>query len=252
MSVAEVDVLTDAIAQRVTGAMSVPSAATGPQWKVKFLCASRESDSAGLWVQAPVTPRGELEAMIAARTPVEVAFKHGAVRATFRSVIARRDKHFWLTDQFMFDALLLESVEDLSTETRQSGPRLMVSAGTRVFAQVFRMTPGPQGPKTGAAVNAKIWDLGLDGATFLHPYDKKLLALPEGEPLRSVIHFFGGKLGLDAKLTFSETVSSKIVKFGVRFDPPVDALGAEVLTTLNEVLATLQRHHDLRVNLGRR
>lgn len=252
MSVAQVDVLTDAITQRVTAVLSVPSAASAPQWKVKFLSPASGPDPAGLWVQTPVVPQNELQALIASRTPVEVAFTQGPVRVKFRSVIARRDKHFWLTDRFMFDALLLESVHDLSTESRQSSPRFMVSAGTRVFAQVFRMTNGPQGPKRGPAVNAKLWDLGLDGATFLHPFDKQVLALPAGEPLRIVIHYFCGKLALAAKLTFNETVSSKIVKFGARFDPPVGELGDEVLRPLNEVLATLKRHNDLRTRSERR
>jgi hypothetical protein len=246
MSVAEADILTDAITQRVTAALSVPTATLAREWQVKLLAHSRGSEPDGLWVQTPAVPQRELEALVAAHTPVEVAFTNGPVKAKFRSIIAKRDKHFWLTDQFMFDALLLESVSELSAEARQTSTRLLVSAGTRVFAQVFPIVPGPQGQKLGPPINAKLWDLSPDDATFIHPFDKAVRAVPEGQPLRIIIHYFGGKLAVAAKLTFNETVSTKIIKFGARFDPPIATLGEEVIKPFNGVLATLKRHNELR------
>lgn len=251
MSVAQADILTDAITQRVTAALSVPTTAPARQWEVKLLSESRGSEPAGLWVQTPKAPQSELEALVAGHMLVEVAFTNGPVKAKFRSVIAKRDKHFWLTERFMFDALLLESVSDLSAVSRQASTRLLVSAGTRVFAQVFRMIPGPQGEKLGPAINAKLWDLGHEDASFIHPFDKTLLAIPEGTPLRIILHFFGGKLALAAKLTFNEIVSTKIVKFGARFDPPLAKLGDDARKSFNEVIATLQRHNEMRANSRR-
>jgi len=242
MTGCQTDLLDRAIAGRLEGALAAV-AEPGRTWVVKLLARASEADGGGVWVQPIDDKRRELDKLIAAATPVEVAWPADNSRAVCNTAVLRRNKHYWLNDEVMLEAVLLAAPVDVRNEERRASPRLPVPDGCNLRAQLFRQsTTVPTA--NWLEIHAKLWNLSLGGACFMHPFEHALLAMKSGDPLKLVLHFRDKKTPLPARLVSVQSISSRIVKLGVQFEQ--SGFDPTARAELETVLAELTRRDALR------
>ena len=242
MTGCQTDLLDRAIAERLEGALAA-IAQPDRTWAVKLLARASEADGGGVWVQPLDDKRRELDKLIAAATPIELAWPVDHSRAVCNTAILRRNKHYWLNDQVMLEAVLLADPVDVRSQERRSAPRLSVPGGCNIWAQLFRqskVTPS----STWLEIRAELWNLSIGGACFMHPFDHSLLAMKSADPVKVVLHFRDRKTPLPARLCSVRNSSGRIVKIGVQFEQA--ALDPAARAELEGALAELTRRDSLR------
>ena len=231
------DVLEKVVATRSSGTMWVRENPQS-QWPCRFLAAAQEQD--GLWAQPIEMPALLLNELIGGGKAIQVSFNHERQRYVFPTVVLGRNKHYWLTEQVMVEAVLLRTPVQVAVEDRRAHPRLLVPDGSSIFAQLTR----PSGKLGVATIQVKPWDVSAGGAGFVCPYDQNLMAMSRGQRLGVLLCFRSKKIVADATLCFSKTLTGRVVKIGVQFDP--QSMTDESTANLNELIADLKRLEGLR------
>jgi hypothetical protein len=250
--VAEIDeilkqAVLDKIALRLTAQFGAKSTYTA-----KALQWADASGPEGLWVHLP--DEGELTvARFGTSLPaVSVSFAVNQTRYAFESKVLSRNRRFWLNDSVMFDALLVAAPADVSTVDERRKPRVPVSQGSGVSAQLIRLDKAKADGATAAAkalvpIDGTLHDLSLVGAGFICAPDKALLAAQRGERLACIVDFRGGKLVLAASLARVTSVSTRAMRIGVDFSPHENEKAMMgKLAELANVMQELERQESLR------
>jgi hypothetical protein len=233
MMVATVEHILDrAIAGRMTGTLT--SSIDPAPWQARLLARAPEHD--GLWIHpADETAKHSLDAVIAQGAPVELAIAIDHARYALRSQIIRRDRHFWLTQEFMYSAILLRGPAELMPAERRAHPRFRVPDGSSTFAQV----------SCGAAIfpiRVRPWDVGGGGISFLCPRDPNILKLRSNENLNFVISYRGRTIAGAGIVRFNRMLTERVMKIGVKFRPDsIDTLSSGNLRYLLDDVARLER-----------
>lgn len=198
------------------------------QWRLKLLKSSIE----GVLVQAVDGTSPELDALVASSSPVGVFFLSPDGPAAFTSVIIGQNSDASSQDPI----LLLRAPERLHTFDRRKEQRVLVPDSLKLHIRLFRCPP--RGEKR--EILAKAWDLGPGGAGFVHPYDRSLLSMKVGDPVRTTIFFRGQTLVLDGSLRWVRPNSARLLWLGVRFD----AADPSALAAVREVVEELAKLAD--------
>lgn len=233
------DVLDRAISERVNATLSVPGE-TDRQWQIRLALAAPDQD--GLWAQPLDDPHRVLDDFIAPGIEMKVAIGFERSRHAFLTQILKRNKHLWLNQATMVEALLLRYPAEVSVEDRRAHPRLLVPDGTNVAAQIVcgsALLPLP----------VKMWDVSEGGVALLCPRDANVLGLQRGDRFSFVITAQGQKISGSAQMCFSRPLSAKILKVGAQF--LADSMDAASQAALQHLLAELTRVERLR-GRGRR
>lgn len=232
MTAVKQDILDRAIAARLIG--SLTSAIDPTPWPVRLLVRGVESE--GLWLH-PVEETGKhsLNATIAAGAAVELTVAMEHVRFAAKSQIIKRDRHFWLTQEMMFSAILLRGPVELKAVERRAHPRYRVPDGTSTFAQIT--CGGSIFP-----LRVRPWDLSAGGISFLCPRDATVLKLRQDDGLNFVISYRGRTIAGSGITRFTRMLTERVVKVGLQFQPDsIDTLSSENLRYLLDDVARLER-----------
>jgi hypothetical protein len=204
----------------------------------------------GFWAHVGETPRDLLEEIAKQLPECEANFVVRRVRYQFATAVLKRDKHFWLNDQMMLDAILLRAPEQLSQVQERRSARHPVSDGSGVSADLFRYTPRWQGGELKqhpTPVKAKLRDLSLHGAGFICAFDRQLAELKPGDRIGCVVNFNGTKTPLLGTLRQVRTVSSRAIHLGVSFNPPANAADREAgIQSIAPIVQELERQETMR------
>jgi hypothetical protein len=142
---------------------------------------------------------------------VEVAFCLNHTRHAFRTQIVRRNKHFWLTETMLFNALLLRGPVEVYPAERRAHARFQVPDGSQIFAQVS--CPGALFP-----VNVRPWDLSASGISFMCPRENVVMALKPGNVIDLKLIYRGRPISSKASVRFSRFITERVIKTGAQFD----------------------------------
>jgi c-di-GMP-binding flagellar brake protein YcgR len=223
------DLLDRAVTGRLAGALAVPTDSR-QQWQVRFL--AREPIQGGIWVEPLGDSQAPLDSVIARGLPVEVALCQNHARHAFRTTIVRRNKHFWLSETMMFNALLLKGPVQLFPAERRANPRYQVPDGSHILAQI-------QCPGSFTPLLVRPWDLSAGGASFLCPRESTVTALKPDDVLQLKITHRAQHIAAKASVRFTRFLTDRIIKTGVRFDP--DSIDPSSAHHLRCFLTDLQR-----------
>jgi c-di-GMP-binding flagellar brake protein YcgR len=223
------DLLDRAVTGRLAGALAVPTDSR-QQWQVRFL--AREPIQGGIWVEPLGDSQAPLDSVIARGLPVEVALCQNHARHAFRTTIVRRNKHFWLSETMMFNALLLKGPVQLFPAERRANPRYQVPDGSHILAEIH--CPGSFTP-----VRVRPWDLSAGGASFLCPRESTVTALKPGDTLKLKITHRNQSISAEGPVRFTRFLTDRIIKTGLHFDPA--SLDGSSQHNLHTFLTDLQR-----------
>ena len=199
------------------------------QWRLKLLNCSSE----GVWVQ-PLDGTGpDLEALIASSSPVGIFFLSPDGPAAFTSAIVGQK----CDEAGQEAALLLRAPQRVHTFDRRKQQRVLVPDTLKLHIRLFRRLRHGENLE----ILAKAWDLGPGGAGFVHPYDRSLLAMKIGEPVRTTIFFRGQTIVLDGSLRWVRPNSARLLWLGVRFDAAEPAALAAVREIVEELAKLADR-----------
>lgn len=208
MTVCSTDLLERVIAGRLAGTLTVPPDER-EQWQVRFLAydAARE----GVWVEPINDARRPLDPFIAAGTPVRVAICLDHARHAFDTRIVRRNKHFWLTESMMFNAIQLRGPVELYPAERRAHARFQVPDGSHVFAQIT-----PEGSMF--PVRVRPWDAGAGGVSFICPRENAVMGLKPDAKVQLLLNYRGRTIRAAGTVRFNRFITERVIKTGVALD----------------------------------
>lgn len=207
MTIVRSDVLDRAVAERLTAVMWVPGE-TDREWQVRL--AANAQDGEGIWVQPLDDPDRVLDDFIAHGCEMKVALGFERKRYVFLTQILKRNKHHWLNQATMIEALLLRYPAEVGIEDRRAHPRLLVPDGTNVQAGIIcgnAMLP----------LQVKPWDVSAGGISFLCPREQNVIGMKRGDRFSFTLGYRDRKIAGSALMCFSRMLSPKVVKIGVQF-----------------------------------
>lgn len=244
-----VESLLKAVAQRTALRLSIDGGAEPRVYVARPIKLVGEDLQDGIWVQLPEEAGGTALAELTKAASCIGWFCQDRARYAFDTRVLKRDKHFWMNDEVMFDALLLAGPEELREEDVRSAARYPVSEGSGVSGQLFRMTPATSPGKKleSIPVPGRLFDLSLTGAGFWCGFDPALAKVRQGEPLAFVLQFRGARIPLLAKLMHIDRVTDRTVRIGMSLSLSRGrATDAERVKALEQVIEELQRQQALR------
>src|SRR5437764_5181844 len=128
------DVLEQALAGRLMATIAIRRDDQRREWKVRLLRA--EGHEQGIWAQ-PTAANYTKSNPPEIGAEIEVAFHLGHTRTCFQSVLLKHDKHFWLNEQIMLEAVMLQWPQQILDGERRRHPRYASTDDSRVFAKVW-------------------------------------------------------------------------------------------------------------------
>jgi hypothetical protein len=206
----------------------------------------------GLWVNLPDADEATIGRFARTQPKLGFTLAVGKLRYGFDAKVVSRNPRYWFNDTVMMDALLVELPDDVRELQERRQPRLPVSEGSGVTAQLFRLDKSAVASGSPSAANlipvdAKLQDLSLTGAGFLCAPDRALLSARRGERLACIVEFRGAKILLVASLARVTNISNRAVRLGVDFDAHKNERAmAGKLEQLVEVVQELERQDALR------
>jgi hypothetical protein len=201
-------ILDRAIAGRMAGTLTEPPDERR-QWQVRFLAHGVEHD--GIWIEPLDEAKQSLDPHIAGGCAVQVAICLDHARFAFRSSIIRRNKHFWLTESMMFEALLLRGPIELFEAERRAHRRFLVPDANNIFTQITC-------PTSLFPLRVKTWDLSEGGVSFLCPRDTAAMRLGRDETIEFSINYRGRTTAGRGLVRFSRFLTERVIKIGVELD----------------------------------
>ena len=234
------DLLEQALAGRLMATIAIQQGSQRREWKVRLLRA--EGDEQGIWAQ-PTAANYAKSTPPEIGSEVEVAFHLGHTRTCFQSVLLRHDKHFWLNEQIMLEAVMLQWPQQIQDGERRRHPRYASTDDSRVFAKVWVTGGGA----FGVDIPARLRDMSLGGAGFIAPLRHELRGVRAGEPIRIEINQLGREIEIPAFFTeHTAVVGNNTFKFGVRFEDDPAKIKPEVRQVIEEIVADLARREEMR------
>ena len=209
MTRAEIELL-----RRAAGANAPALLATLKQppttWRLKLLGCAAE----GVWAQPADQDAKQIDELIASSSAVGIFFLSPAGPAAFTTQILRRGTYSGPQTEVATAGLLLRAPDRLHTFERRADRRVLVPDTVKLHVRLVRRSRRGGGRE----IQAKVWDIGRFGAGFVHPYDRSLLEMKLGEPLRTTIFFRGQTIELDGSLRWVKPNSARLLWLGVSFD----------------------------------
>jgi len=238
-AVCETDALLSGLQEHLVATVCAADAPT-VEWKLRLL--KSDDNEGGFWAQ-PVERLGASKSLPKSGTAVKVALHPSHNRLCFDSVLLRHDKHYWLTDQVMLEAVLFKWPDRIEPDDRRSEPRYSVNDECRLHAEICVTEGGAFGIKAAA----KLIDLSRCGAGLAMPLHSELRHVLAGQTLRVEIRHIKGVLVLPARFTDHRGASgNNTMRFGVCFDSDRAKWPAGAEESLDAIVADLARRQAAR------
>jgi hypothetical protein len=241
--------LARAIAERVLLRLAVDSDQPPPPLLARPLKLLGEDAHQGVWVDLPNAAPSMLDQLSARLPACRATFAIKGERYAFQTAISKRDRHFWLTEEIMLDALLLSGPIQLLKKDERTSDRLEVSERSGVSATLFSLSPSPgnQAKIQAKPVSGVLHDLSEKGGGFWCTFDRALMLARRGELFACNIQFRGQRIVLKATLMQVSRISDRMLRVGLAFpEPNGDPVSEERLGQLNTVITELKRQQSLR------
>ncbi|HEV8606443.1 MAG TPA: PilZ domain-containing protein [Tepidisphaeraceae bacterium] len=236
------DLLREAISLRASAVISLPSEGAFRHFKSRFLA---DGDGAFLMQSVPAEPTF-LEKLIADSAHVGIAFRSGANKVIFTSLLSPR-----LAD-LPPEALPVKYPREVHVIQRRSSYRVSVGDDAEVEVRAWRIPDHAilrDRPSAALEVGAKLVDLSVGGLGLsMDTSGEPILAADQR--LRVLLQFQDIEVLLDGRIRHVRQLPDKTQRVGAEFKKlENDVEGRQTQSKLSAIVAHLQRQEILRARL---
>src|SRR5882762_8321279 len=188
MSEASLDLLREAISKRAGAVLSLPAAGALSHFKTRFL----EDGEGGFLIESVPAEATLLEKIIAENMNVGIAFRSGANKVIFTSILGRKDAA----------GILVKYPEQVHVIQRRAAYRVGVSDDSQVDVRVWRIPDHAilrDRPSAALEVGASLVDLSVGGLGLNLQTTGEPTLLVE-QRLRVLLHFGDDEALLDGRV----------------------------------------------------
>jgi c-di-GMP-binding flagellar brake protein YcgR len=246
------DLLQQAIERNTPIMLAMPSAAVVKPYRSRLLQITDE----GIYLES-ITGQGDaIDALIAAKRPVSVAFRADVRRVEFTGPILKRLRGYRLNATTLIEALVIQRPEEVKAVQRRADYRVSVPTDSEISFQFHRVTEQAdlieRPPATAAMViDVRDFSAGGCGGTWKRKKDEPKL-VPD-QRLRVEIDSVIGKVVLDARVRFFEQLHEpEFVRVGIQFSLNANSIpDRQKMLQINKLMGELQRMELRRKRLAR-
>ena len=235
--------LSDAIARNGAGVISLPSAGMVRHHKTRFLAEAEK----GFWLESAAADRPLIDALMAEKTAVGIAFKSGTESILFVATILSRDEHFHVSADVSLEALLVEFPKDFQRKQRRQAYRVVLPKEHQIGLRLWRIPEHAvlrDRPLASLEISGRLEDLSVGGmavrcAPGRDGQPAKALA---NERLRVQLTWSGTEILTEGRVMHKRVLEDKHAVLGVQLKKlEKDLEGRQTLVKLTELVGYLQR-----------
>jgi hypothetical protein len=215
-------------------APAVLTAGEGParrQVMVQF-AKGRPNNSPEIWAYFHEADGRIIDRLIESGGPVGLWFQNEASMVLFESTLVKKRKA--LTRKL----LLLSWPQNISIVEERHQPRRLVPESFQISARLQVLTPNRE---VEHEIHARIWDIGLEGASLICPFQHSLISLVKDAWLKVVLRVRDAQheYGFPALFRHMSHVSDETLRLGLQFipsgDPSAASANAALAALVNEL-----------------
>ncbi len=243
MSSWEDNILREPIARSSGAVLSLPVEGTHRHFKTRFLA----EDVEGIWMEAP--PAGEqqlVEATIAQKAEVAVAFKTQLSKFTFTSTIQIAHPNYATSEGTRIGAILLLYPSEIRSVQLRAHLRVNVPEDHEMAFRVWRMMQRVallDTPSTHMELAVKVGNISLGGIGLqVLPVRGKSPSLMARDRLRLLLAYREIAILIEGELVYMQTNNDGVVDVGIEFAKGETGVGSEAkLAKLKEIVVAMHR-----------
>lgn len=242
----------DAIERNTPIMLALPSAMVVKPYRSRLLQVTNE----GIYLES-ITGQGDaIDALIASKQPVLVAFRADVRRVEFSGPIIKRLRGYRLNATTLIEALVIQRPDAVKAVQRRADYRVGVPADSEISFQFHRITEQADVAETPMATAAMCVDVrdfsaGGCGGTWKRKRDEPK-AVPD-QRLRVEINSVVGKIILDGRMRFAQPLHEpELVRVGIQFTLNTNSIpDRQKMLQINKLMGELQRMELRRKRLAR-
>jgi c-di-GMP-binding flagellar brake protein YcgR len=235
--------LKEAIARNSAAVVALPSAGMVRHYPTRFLAESAD----GFWIESVASEAPLVETLLAAHSPVGIAFKNGQKSVTFTTPIRAREPQYRINESTTVDALCLAFPAQLRQQQRRQAYRVALPEDGEINLRLWRIPEHAilrDRPSGTLEVAARLSDLSVAGlrATCRPGRDGEAPKLVSGERLRILLTDGEEEILMEGRAVHVRTLAGNQVVTGVQFKKlDKDLEGRQTLSKLTKLVGQLQR-----------
>jgi hypothetical protein len=211
--------------------------------KSRFVCGIE----GGILVEAPADDRALIAELVRDQTPCVVSFRSGAYKVSFATPIRRAEPSWWLNNETVVNALLLEFPAKITASQKRSDYRVEIPPHTDISVRIWRLArhedlkiePPPEREVTAEVLDASTGGVGVK---LIGSEGQKPKICTE-DRLRIVLTFNGEGLILEGRMRAPSVLpEGHTIITGIQFKVLEDNLeGRKTKARLLRIVGDLQR-----------
>jgi c-di-GMP-binding flagellar brake protein YcgR len=235
--------LREAIARNSAAVVALPSAGMVRHHPTRFVAESPE----GFWIESVGSEAQLVETLVAANSPVGVAFKNGQKSVTFTTPICGRQQQYRINESTTVDALCLAFPAQLRQQQRRQAYRVALPEDGEIAVRLWRIPEHAilrDRPSGTLEVAARLSDLSVAGlrANCRPGRDGEPAKLVAGERLRILLTHGQEEILMEGRAVHVRSQTDNHVVTGVQFKKlDKDLEGRQTLSKLTKLVGQLQR-----------
>ena len=250
-----IDILIQAIARNAAAVLSIPSEQTFRHHKSRLL----REEPGSFWIEAVRESSELIDQLLAKQAAVGVSFRAGPQKIAFAAPVLGYSAEFQINPQTTTQAMQLKFPAEIRTIQRRNAFRVHVPATGEISIRLWRIPEYvylKDRPGAAQELSAQVLDLstgGLGIALFTRADEAPRIALEQR--IRIAMRFRDEEeLLLEGRVKYlppSRGDISKPIRCGIQFKKLEGNIeGRQMLSTLNQIIAELQRDETRRARLG--
>jgi hypothetical protein len=230
MAAANMELLKRAMAREAPGIITVGEGPARRQLMIQFEANLKSSE--GIVVHFQEQDKALVQRLIDAKNPVAVWYQSDASMVQFSTNLVKT-KH-----SLGRHLLLMEKPGTISIVEERHQPRWMVPASFPLSAKIQVLSPKRQ---VDFESDAKIWDIGMEGASVICRSDKRFRGMVKDAWLKVILRTRAGEYGYPALYRHMSPASDQTLRLGVQFIPSGDPTAAAAQEALVKLVGELDK-----------
>lgn len=246
------ELLQQAIERNTPIMLAMPSAAVVKPYRSRLLQITDE----GIYLESIAGQGDAIDALIAAKRPVMVAFRADVRRVEFAGPILKRLRGYRLNATTLIEALVIQRPAAVKAVQRRADYRVSVPSDSEISFQFHRVTEQAdivERPMSTAQMHVDVRDFSAGGCGGTWKRRKDEPKLVPDQRLRIEISSVVGNLVLDARVRFAQELHEpEFVRLGIQFTLNASSIpDRQKMLQINKLMGELQRMELRRKRLAR-
>jgi len=230
MAVANMELLKRAMEREAPGVVIAGEGPARRQLMVHF-AKSKEKNAAGIWAHFHEGDGPIINRLIDYRTSVALWFQSGPSMLQFQSTLLKKKS------SLAVKMLLMAWPEQISIIEERHQPRWMIPVSLQISGSVQVLAPNRV---VEYETEARVWDLGMEGASLICPSEKKLIGTVKDAWLKVTLRIRGQAHSYAALYRHMSPASENTLRIGVQFIPSGDPSAAVAQAALVKLVSELE------------